>query len=180
MKRLIVSLYITLIPQAALLIAAENWNKGHCYTALFFAILWCLSSLWVAFGYAVGRKSRNKANIYPPTMGERQNPHAASEKKQNPSGEHICFRAGYWKLNVYLDGELIHSFDDRSGDILATLQCFPGEDESDYLDELIDAVQTSLESSRQRKLTNDEIKDLKRKMIDTDNLQNEMGNEEDK
>ena len=86
---------------------------------------------------------------------------------------HIDFRAGYWKLNVYRDGGLIHSFDDRSGDIFAALKCLPSHEESDFLDDLIDEVQRALDASGQRKLNNEEVGELKSKMLDIDNLQDE-------
>lgn len=87
--------------------------------------------------------------------------------------EHIDFRAGDWKFNVYLDGELIHSFDDRCGDIWAALKCRSCDEGSEFVDELIDEVQQSLVCSGKRKLTVDEIEALKRKMLDIDNLKGE-------
>lgn len=86
------------------------------------------------------------------------------------SHRQLDFRSGYWRLNVYVDGELIHSFDDRYGDIYAALKSISPTDKTDYLDELIGDVQQSLEISGNRLLNNEEIELLKSRMLDTDNM----------
>lgn len=87
--------------------------------------------------------------------------------------EHIDIREGYWKIDVYLDGECIHSFDDNSGDIYADLRDFPDDGESSLLDELIGEIQQTLMTSRRSILSEEEIEALKRKMIDVDNWKND-------